>query len=416
MTANTKNNFKILIVVEEGKHFIYYKSVAEELLCRGYNVSMFFAKRSEEECILLPITQFKQRYQKFEFGKAFSPVSFLNTVLVKRRFATYRHLLLPRERPRFFSDRVIIYLPFFLRFAARHNLFYINSFIKSGIFGKWLGYVEEKIPPDKNIIAQVRSVGPDVLLAATGDLSSTSPESNYLKAAKVLGIPCALSVMSWDNLQTKGAIQIIPDVLLVWNEMQVEEATKYHQVPRDIIRITGAFFFDQWFLTHKPSRREEFCTRYGLDPGKPILTYLSSSGIFGDEIEYLRKIYKAIEGLDIQLVVRPYPVNGKKLYNKRRHKFYNSPESAGVTLIDEYYNDIQSKSPHFKHLISSGALNITKDVGGLRNIIKDLQTSKDGLESKRREFIGQYLRPRGIQISAAKCLADELEKVTGNRK
>jgi len=52
----------------------------------------------------------------------------------------------------------------------------------------------------------------------------------------------------------------------------------------------------------------------------------------------------------------------------------------------------------------------------LRNIIKDLQTSKDGLESKRREFIGQYLRPRGIQISAAKCLADELEKVTGNRK
>src|SRR3989344_7071155 len=199
---NTKKSLKILIVAEEGGQFFYYKGAAEKLLERGHSVSMLFAKGADTEFILGSLKQFQAANPGFEFGAAHTPSSFLNIALVKRRFATYRRLLLAQGRPRFYSDRVIIYLPFFLRFAARQNLFYINSFIKSGIFGKWLGYVGEKIPPDKNIIAQVRSVGPDVLLAATGDLSSTSPESNYLKAAKVLGIPCALSVMSWDNLQT----------------------------------------------------------------------------------------------------------------------------------------------------------------------------------------------------------------------
>ena len=456
---NTKKNLKILIVADEGGQFFYYKGAVEELLKRGHNVSMLFAKGADTEFILGSLKQFQAVNPGFEFGAAYTPSSSMNMVLIKRRFSTYRRLLLAQGRPKFYSNRVIIYLPFFLRFAARHNLFYINAFIKSGIFGKWLGYVEEKIPRDKNIIAQLRALSPAVLVASTGDLSSTSPESEYLKAAKAVGIPTALSVVSWDHLETKVTIQIIPDILLVWNKIQAEEAEKCHWMPRSVIRIVGTMFFDVWFETRKSPPREEFCARYNIDPKKPILTYFSSSGVYGDEIEHLRKIYKAIEGLGIQLVIRPYPSYTKRKVYRRRLKFYRSPESSGVTLIppsslrpftedsaqifydtiyhsfayigignsgmidgmligrpgitliDDHYNDIQSESPHVKHLIASGALRVAKSIDSLRNIIKNLQTGKDGLEAKRQAFIKEYLRPMGIKVPVAQLIADEIEKL-----
>ena len=83
----------------------------------------------------------------------------------------------------------------------------------------------------------------------------------------------------------------------------------------------------------------------------------------------------------------------------------------GITLIDDHYNDIQSESPHVKHLIASGALRVAKSIDSLRNIIKNLQTGKDGLEAKRQAFIKEYLRPMGIKVPVAQLIADEIEKL-----
>lgn len=462
---NTKKALKILIVMEECGQFMYYKSSVKELLRRGHAVSVLFGKGTNAEHVFSQVKQFKAAHAWFESGQAYYVRGLRRTVaFLKRRLATYRRLLLVPERPRFYSDRVIIYLPSVLRFLVKHNLFYINFFIKGKSFEKFLEYAESKILPDKDIVAQLRAVNPDVLLVSTGNLASSSPESDYIKAAKAIGMPVLLYVLSWDHLETKVSIQVIPDLLLVWNGAQAEEAEKYHRIPRSMIKIVGSTFFDQWFDAHTPMPREAFCARYGLDPKKPILTYMSSSGTYGDEIEYLRKIYKAVSGLGIQLVVRPYPSEKRRGLYKRRNAFYKSAESSfvtfiprrgsrpsteeaaqlfydtiyhsfayigicnsgmidsmligrpGVTLLDDYYNSIQSDSPHFKQLLAAGALSTARDIAELRSVIENLRDRKDWLESKRRDFIGRYLRPNGINISAAESLADEIEKVAYESK
>ena len=60
-------------------------------------------------------------------------------------------------------------------------------------------------------------------------------------------MPCALMVASWDNLTCKGAIQVTPDLVTVWNAFQHREAEAMHGVPRERIVVTGAQLYDQWF-------------------------------------------------------------------------------------------------------------------------------------------------------------------------
>lgn len=70
-----------------------------------------------------------------------------------------------------------------------------------------------------------------------------SEEVEYVKAANAIKIPTVVHVLSWDNLTTKGLCHIIPNLTLVWNEIQSQEAITIHEVPDDKILITGSLFF-----------------------------------------------------------------------------------------------------------------------------------------------------------------------------
>ena len=112
-----------------------------------------------------------------------------------------------------------------------------------------------------------------------------SQQIDYVRAARLLGIPSCLPVWSWDHLTSKAYLRDRPERVLVWNETRRREAIDVHGVPDDRVIVTGAQCFDHWF-TRPPSRtRETLCAELGFDPQKPIVLYVCTGLIKGSPRE-----------------------------------------------------------------------------------------------------------------------------------
>ena len=141
-----------------------------------------------------------------------------------------------------------------------------------------------------------------------------SPLLDYLKAARRLGLRTGICVASWDNLTSKGLLRFVPERVFVWNETQRREAVELHGIPADRVVATGAARFDDWFAQRPSTSREEFARKLGLDPGRPYLLYLCSSGFVApDEVGSVSRWIEALRGADderlrgVGVVVRPHP-------------------------------------------------------------------------------------------------------------
>ena len=99
--------------------------------------------------------------------------------------------------------------------------------------------LERAIPTSPAIDRYVREQQPDVVLA-TSVVKLASPQVEFLKSARALGIPAATLVASWDNLTNKGLLKWQPEQVFVWNEIQRREAIELHGMPPDRVAATGA--------------------------------------------------------------------------------------------------------------------------------------------------------------------------------
>ena len=281
----------------------------------------------------------------------------------------------------------------------------------------------------------------------------------YTKAAKYLGIPTVIPVISWDYLSTKGAIHIEPDRLLCWNRFHKAEAIKYHHFPEEKIRITGSPFFDKWFSELKPSlSRQEFCKIHGLAAEDPMIVYLGSTpNIALDESWVVADLRKALDDSSdpkikkIQIILRPHPVHAEiykkiltdgitvipkvagkmpdtkealeifydTLYHSIAHVAICSSASIdgilagkpGITMLSPRYEVIQKESPHYKHLMESGAIDVVESSDAFAGAVLRILNGEDRLKENRLAFIKKYVRPLGLDKSAGEAVAESLEKL-----
>ena len=106
--------------------------------------------------------------------------------------------------------------------------------------------LERGIPVSPDLRRYIRDRSPDVVII-TPLVELGSPQMDHLMAAKSLGVRTALGVASWDHLSSKALMRNLPDVILVWNEIQKQEAIDMHGVAADRVVVTGAHCYDQWF-------------------------------------------------------------------------------------------------------------------------------------------------------------------------
>jgi len=317
------------------------------------------------------------------------------------------------------------------------------------------------VPPPASIVDFVREHRPDaVLVTPLVDLGSQ--QIDYVRAARLLGIPSCLPVWSWDHLTSKAYLRDRPERVLVWNETQRREAVDVHGVPDARVIVTGAQCFDHWF-TRTPSRtREVLCAERGFDPQKPIVLYVCTGLIKGSprEPQFVREWLEMIRASGdpvlqtCNVLVRPHPAQtedwqdvdlsacapvsvwgGNPVDEQTRGDYldalYHSAAVVGLntsafieagivgrevlTILEPRYHDNQEGTAHFRYLlqIGGGLLRVGRDrpshVHQLGEALRRPVTS----EHPHKAFLEAFVRPRGLDhpatpdfVAAVEGLAD----------
>ena len=328
--------------------------------------------------------------------------------------------------------------------------------------GHVLVALERAIPVPDDVIELIREQRPDVVLVAPV-VGGGSPQVEYLRAAAALGIPSVLPVASWDNLTNKGVIKEEPTLTIVWNEAQVEEAVRLHGIRRERVLATGAHSFDHWFGWEPSTTREEFATKVGLDPARPFLLYVCSSGFIGrQEPEFIEEWVARLSASDnvllreANVIVRPHPQNvaawsDRKIGpvgqiavwprggaaptdDERKSDYYDSIYHASAvvgintsaqveaaivgrpvfTIADERFRKTQEGTLHFAHLAGTsddGMLVIAHSWDEHLEQLSAALARPDEHRARLDAFVRRFARPHGLDERAAPRLACAVERV-----
>jgi hypothetical protein len=318
---------------------------------------------------------------------------------------------------------------------------------------RWL---ERSLPAPPHAQRFVAEQAPDVLVA-THLNEWGSPQSDYVRAARQLGVRTAYLVFSWDNLTNKGLVRDLPDRVLVWNELQAREAVDLQHLPADRVRLTGAPAYDHWFDWEPALTQDEFCAHIGLESGRPIVLYVCSAQfVASNEVPFIRDWIAALRahgGLlaDAGILVRPHPRNtaqwrGVDLRDahasiwprlgeepvdaeSRQHYFDSIFHSAAVvgintsaqieaaivdrpvhTILAEEFRRTQLGTLHFPYLIADdfGHVYAARTLAEHAALLDGSLRGDDHHERNER-FLGRFVRPFGLDVPAAPKVVAELE-------
>lgn len=318
--------------------------------------------------------------------------------------------------------------------------------------------LERALPASESVEAFLKAEAPDVLLL-TPLLYFGSPQVEYVRAARELGIRTVLGVGSWDHLTTKGLIHEIPDRLMVWNEAQRAEAQELHGVPADRVTVTGAQAYDHWFAQRPTLARDAFCARVGLPADRPLLLYLCSSPfITPHEVPFVRTWIEAVRRASdpelrrAAILIRPHPQNADQwrefvpthdavslwpraganpVDREARAEYYDSMfhssavvgvntsaliESGIVgrpvcSILSEEFAGQQDGTLHFQHLksVNGGLLHVAASLDEHVAQLGGLLSGSTTRGERSQAFVTAFVRPFGLDVPAAPRFVDALE-------
>lgn len=174
------------------------------------------------------------------------------------------------------------------RFQYYINRFLVRLFGGSRILRRIIRFLDYRLIKDKVFGQYFAQYKPDLvflpdILAPQG--------TDMLRQAKKRRIFSIALVRSWDNLTSKGAVRVLPDKLIVPNEIVKKEAINLADMREENVFISGVPQFDYYF-NYQPSPREEFFKRIKADPNKKLILF---SPYFKPYTESVREIVKILD-------------------------------------------------------------------------------------------------------------------------
>lgn len=315
-----------------------------------------------------------------------------------------------------------------------------------------VAFVETGVPTREVVRDFIERHAPDAIVV-TPLVDPGSPQTEYVKCARELGVPSLLALHSWDNLTVKGGIHAVPDLVAVWNDAQRRESRELHGVPSDRIVMTGAVAYDWLFDRVPSSERDEFCRRAGLDPSRPYTLYLGSSRFIApNEGDFVREWATALQANlpNVQVLIRPHPLNslecaalppGFVVRPSQRSQgdryelddyfdsIFHSKAVVGVltsamieaaivgrpvhSLTTPHFMDTRSGTLHFRYLLpeNGGMLRLadshTEHAAQLAEAI-----AGNASPEQNERFVVRFVRPFGIDQPAASRLVAAIERVS----
>ena len=325
---------------------------------------------------------------------------------------------------------------------------------------KGLTRFEQLLPASRDMVAYLRRHAPDVVVLSALTFAR-SRQHDLLKAARELNIPVAAAILSWDHLSSKALVHIVPDMVLVWNERQRQEAVEMHGLPGDRVIATGAQCYDHWF-TRRPERsRDEFCAAMGLRPDRPFVLWVHSALTPTPEPPEPQLVVKWLEALrahpdpalrELGVLVRPHPERMKEWKGIRLDRFENVA-FRGRNPIDQsarddyfgalYYSDAviglvtssfleaaivgrqvltitlpeyrahQEEMIHFQYLMDSngGPLRTAADFHTHFAHLAEAIALRGARDERNRAFLHAFVRPAGLETPSTPAFIDALERL-----
>ena len=319
---------------------------------------------------------------------------------------------------------------------------------------------ERLMPAGDAMVAYLRRHAPDVLVL-TSLTYSRSQQLDLLKAARLLGIPVAAAIMSWDHLSSKALLHVAPERVLVWNQVQQDEAVTMHGLPAGRVVATGAQCYDQWFTRTPERSREEFCRAMRLRSDRPFVLWVHSALSPTPQPPEPRLVTRWVDALrahadprlrELGVLVRPHPERLKEwagisldgydnvafhgrnpIDRASRDDYFESlyHSSAVVGLVTSAFLEAaivgrpvltftlpeyrmhQEEMIHFRYLTTVG--------GGLLHMAPDLATHFVQLaeavalggarDERNRRFVAAFIRPAGLDVPATPAVATVIEDV-----
>lgn len=451
----------VLFVGRSIAHFTYYDSIIRQLCANGHRVHLIYDRE----------------WSNFDFGPvikaALNEIPNLSVGWTQRRRGRMRRVIFGLRELRSFAGyaRRTTQSEFYLKrwqgyLPPRVRMWLDRGAVRAAV-SSWpvrtvLRWLEDLLPSAPNIIAELRMWQPDVLVASPVNMRF-SEEVEYVKAARALGIPTALPVLSWDNLTTKGLVNIRPDLFLAWNNAHRKEAIEIHGAAEREVAVIGSPFFDKWFERHSlQDDRTAFFRKVGFaDEVRPMIAYLGSSkNIAKDESWLVQEIYERLKQHSDPLVrnaymlVRPHPANAdvyRKLHGEdlvvwpragqlpeeleAQKDFINSLKHAAcvigintsgmidavihdvpcISVITDQYESTQSQAEHFRHLLTADVLELPVGTAQAVETIQRLLRGDDRNAAQRQKFVKEFIRPFGAARSAGRAAAEEIEALAARR-
>ena len=451
-----KPSLRILFIIRSWAHFPYHETIVQELCETGHMViALFDPKWCDGYTTNENVRNFAEKTDNFTWDYLIPRSGWLQLPIFGiRELRNYARYLRYPEQSSFYLKRVEGHFPKLIQVVLRSR--FVRNILTTNFFWRFFESFERIVLPSRKTIRLLKAYRPDVIVASPVNLW-WSEEVDYIKAGKALRIPTVISVLSWDNVTTKGVFHEIPDLTLVWNEAHVREALKI-QIPEESMIIMGAPPFDKWLLHDlTPSDYISFCKGVGFDPGKPFVVYLGSSqNIAKDEswiVEALAGELKdsSDEKLrELQILVRPHPSNAQGLnkvsvsnvivwpptgslpYNRNSFQgFYDTlfhskctigintsgmldaliSGKPGITVLVDQYAVTQIDALHFQHLFNADALEVARNIAEIVELLSGILSGKDTKKIQRNKFVRNFIRPRGKNIPAGRVAAIAIEMI-----
>ncbi|MES2953213.1 MAG: hypothetical protein V4674_01510, partial [Patescibacteria group bacterium] len=205
---------KVLFVIRSVGYIRVYKSILRALSEKGAHIVAVFDPREfdaaaldylKELALEIPLFSYRRGHRRSVWKR---PLRFVRGILHYRRF-----LRVPQQSE-FFVRHWRRYLPDTVRWAVTKFPF-LDKVIASEIAGRVLSFFEQSAPLEPLIMKQITEIRPDIAVIAYRSQPSSSPDLDYLKVAKALGIPTVIPNPSWDSLSSRGLMIVAPDRVFV---------------------------------------------------------------------------------------------------------------------------------------------------------------------------------------------------------
>jgi hypothetical protein len=138
-------------------------------------------------------------------------------------------------------------------------------------------------------------------------------DTPIMREAREQSAQVVVLVKNWDVPTTRGIGSVVPDFVLVWNDIMRDEVVRYHDVSPSRVGIVGISQWDHYYSFDVVVRdRAAFLVRYGLrDDRKTIYYAMTTPSHYNHNVRLARLLLEAIRDGRVagpaQLLIRLHP-------------------------------------------------------------------------------------------------------------